>query len=87
MTEQVLACPFCGKPPRIDKPEMRSGAAWAYVLCESYCGVKPMASGSANTHYFDKPFGEPGEYKRYRSEEEAKEFAMNLAVERWNKRA
>lgn len=88
MSEQVLNCPFCGKPPKIDGPDFQSDGrtAWAYVRCESFCGVKPMASGYGNTFYYDKPFGEPGEYKRYRTDDEAKEFALNLAIERWNTR-
>lgn len=83
---RLLPCPFCGKPPKVDAAELRSGAAWAYIRCDNYCGIKPMACGSANTHYYDKPFGEPGVNKRYREDEEAKVDAMDLAIKRWNTR-
>lgn len=87
MTDELKPCPFCGKAPKLDAPEMRSGTAWAYIRCDSYCGVKPMASGSADTDYYDKPFGEKGKYVEYRTEQEAKDFALNLAKDRWNTRA
>lgn len=83
MSDELKPCPFCGSQPTLDAPVIRSGEAWAYIRCDSYCGVKPMASGCVSTHYYDRDLGRCIKYK---SEAEAKEFALTLAKDRWNGR-
>lgn len=81
---ELSPCPFCGKQPELDVQTIRSdGRAWTFIWCKSVCGVKPHASGSADTFFYNSATHKS---ERYRTNEEATLIATEHAVKRWNTR-
>ncbi len=88
--KEPKCCPFCGGPAEIDEQGVRQNetVAWVFIRCKRRCPIKPMASGSRATGYYEDDFSTYGYGKwiNLRSNEEAIEEAYKDALRDWNTR-